>query len=92
MMPTTTVKKLQKWSLIVGLFVAVPTIVAWPMGMAETLLEHVQQVGANTQYIQMVEFKRLENIRQQRKLTVVEWNNWCRMGKALGYWKSCPLR
>ena len=40
-------KQLQRWSLIIGLAVAAPTVMIWPTGIAATFVEHWQTVGAN---------------------------------------------
>lgn len=85
-------KQLQRWSLIIGLAVAAPTVMIWPTGIAATFVEHWQTVGANEKWIALAEFKRLAAIKSVRKLSIEEWSNWCYLGQKLGYWRRCPAR
>ena len=83
---------LTKWSVIVGLLIGVGTLATWPTGLARDYIEYWQLVGSNTQWIRLVDFRSLDEIRKRRQLTVREWRIWCTLGKQLGYWSQCPPR
>ena len=83
---------LARLALIVSLAIGVPTALIWPSGMASGLVTHFQQVAANSKWIQLVEYKVLDQIKTERKLTFKEWVVWCDLGIKLGFFKICPPR
>ena len=89
---TRRMNGLTRAALVVGLVVSIPTALVWPTGIAAGLVAHFEQVAANSNYIQLVQYKLLSEARKSRRLTFEEWVTFCKLGKALGFFTVCPAR
>lgn len=82
----------QKLAALTALVVALSGGTVAGIGWAGQMLEHFDQVAANSQWIALSRFEQLSAIRKARKLTFEEWRTWCILGQQLGYWQKCPTR
>jgi hypothetical protein len=81
-----------KFSAVIAVLGGLATLGLWPTGLASQAYDHFRLPVANSQWIALADFQRLNAIRKERQLTFQEWHTWCILGQQLGYWKRCPAR
>ena len=65
-------------------------ILASGWGAHATVQPILDQVAANTRWIQMSQFEQLSQTLCHRQLRRDEYHRWCYLGRVLGYWTQCP--
>lgn len=80
--------RLQIIGAIIGIILAIPALgaIAW------STVDFRQEVTANTNWRLIQTFERLDAIRSRRKLSQIEWVQWCQAGKELEVFTRCPAR
>jgi len=83
------IEKMKKnWAALSFIFVLVSTGVAG----AGYGLPILQEIAANTSWRIIQTFERLDLIKSKRKLSIIEWQKWCKAGQQLKVFKRCPRR